>query len=267
MKAKDCEVKSFDLWQWIVSQCLPRCQASLIMLSEGWLRPTQITLPLHSQARRLHMVGCWTRTSGLFPPRPLRSPFAAGQPIKTQPLRPPARNNWRNSSLRPQRRKLQLGRPQLWRLRRPPGAISSCWIWRLRTGPTEPRPPLDPVQALVLRAHAHRLSSRHSHLWQQQQAVAERREDDRRREEERREDDRRVDDRRRETERREDRREAAATAAAREARLEAVIANLSLLTAAPVATANMVSTAGFKPNRSFEGVSVFSGDKGQSFRH
>ncbi len=32
VKAEDCEVKSFDLWQWIVSQCLPRCQASLIMM-------------------------------------------------------------------------------------------------------------------------------------------------------------------------------------------------------------------------------------------
>jgi hypothetical protein len=94
------------------------------------------------------------------------------------------------------------------------------------------------------------------HLWQQQQAVAERREDDRR-----------ADDRRREEQRREDRREAAATAAAREARLEAVIANRSLLTAAPAATAGMVSTAGFKSSRSFEGVSVLSGDNGQSFRH
>lgn len=94
------------------------------------------------------------------------------------------------------------------------------------------------------------------HLWQQQQAATERREDERR-----------ADDRRREEERRQDRLEAAATAAAREARLEAVIANLSLLTASPAATANMVSTAGFKSNRSFEAVSVFSGDHGQSFRH
>jgi hypothetical protein len=81
------------------------------------------------------------------------------------------------------------------------------------------------------------------HLWQQQQAATERREDERR-----------ADDRRREEERRQDRLEAAATAAAREARLEAVIANLSLLTASPAATANMVSTAGFKSNRSFEAV-------------
>ncbi len=77
------------------------------------------------------------------------------------------------------------------------------------------------------------------HLWQQQQAATERSED------ERREDERRADDRRREEERSEDRREAAATAAARRARLEAVIANLSLLTAPQVATANMVSTAGW----------------------
>ncbi len=94
------------------------------------------------------------------------------------------------------------------------------------------------------------------HLWQQQQVAAERREDDRR-----------ADDRHRKTERRNDRRGAGATAATRKARLEAVIASLSLLTAAPVATANMASTAGFKSNRSFEGVSVFSWDNGQSFRH
>jgi len=49
-------------------------------------------------------------------------------------------------------------------------------------------------------------------------------------------------------------------------RLEAVIASLSRLQAPPAATASMASTDGFKSNRSFEGVSVFSGDHGQSFR-
>ena len=72
-------------------------------------------------------------------------------------------DNWRNSSLRPPRLKLPLWRPQLWRLRRPPGAISICWIWSLGTGPAKPSPPLDPIRALVRRAHAHRRSSRHSY--------------------------------------------------------------------------------------------------------
>jgi hypothetical protein len=104
-------------------------------------------------------------------------------------------------------------------------------------------------------------------LWQmqQQQAAIERREDDRRRDQ-RREDDRREDERRRADERLADRREAAATAAERETRLEAVIASLSRLQAPPAAPARLASTDGFKSNRSFEGVSVFSGDHGQSFR-
>ncbi len=107
------------------------------------------------------MVSCWTRTSGLFPPRPLlRSPFDAGQQIKTQPQGPPAKKNRRNSSLLPQRLKLQLGRPQLWRLH--PGAIYSCWIWKLRTPPANPRPSLDLVRTLILRADAAQPSSRHS---------------------------------------------------------------------------------------------------------
>ncbi len=49
-------------------------------------------------------------------------------------------------------------------------------------------------------------------------------------------------------------------------RLEAVIASLGLPKAPPVATANMASTAGIKPNRSFGGGLVFLGDHGQSFR-
>ena len=53
-KEKDCEVKSFDLWQWIVFQCLPLCQVYPLMLSNGWLRSSQTTLPLHTRPRRLH---------------------------------------------------------------------------------------------------------------------------------------------------------------------------------------------------------------------
>ena len=104
-------------------------------------------------------------------------------------------------------------------------------------------------------------------LWQmqQQQAAVERSEDDRRRDQ-RREDERREDDRRHADDRLADRREAAATAAERETRLGAVrvIGSLSLLQTPPAA--RMTWTDGFKSNRSFEVVSVFAVDHGQSFR-
>jgi hypothetical protein len=98
---------------------------------------------------------------------------------------------------------------------------------------------------------------------QQQQAADQRREDDRRREdqEQRRED-------RREEQRREDRREAAEREerlanrfAEREARLEA-----RLLQTPSIATVVPASTFGFKSNKAFDTLSLFSGDNNQSFR-
>ena len=108
-------------------------------------RKVSCNQPNRSHSATRHADYAWSvaghglRAPSLFGP-------CAGQPIKTQPQGPPARKNWRTSSLRPQRLKLQLGRPQLWRLH--PGAISSCWIWKLRTPPANPRPPLDPVRTL-----------------------------------------------------------------------------------------------------------------------
>ena len=71
---------------------------------------------------------------------------------------------------------------------------------------------------------------------------------------------------------REDRREAAATAAAaaaaaaeREDRLEARIA--SLLQTPAAVRGGSVAASGFKSNKSFEALPLFSGDSGQSFRH
>ena len=98
---------------------------------------------------------------------------------------------------------------------------------------------------------------------QQQQTADQRREDDRRREdqEQRRED-------RREEQRREDRREAAEREerlenriAEREARLEA-----RLLQTPSFATVGPASTSGFKSNKAFDTLPLFSGDNNQSFR-
>jgi hypothetical protein len=98
---------------------------------------------------------------------------------------------------------------------------------------------------------------------QQQQAADQRREDDRRREdrEQRREE-------RLEEQRREDRREAAerderleARTAEREARLEA-----RLLQTPSVASVGPASTFGFKSNKAFDTLQLFSGDNNQSFR-
>ena len=84
-----------------------------------------------------------------------------------------------------------------------------------------------------------------------------------RRDEQRREDERRCEDQRRE-ERREDRREDRREAAEREARLEARLSQ-----APHVALPNPSSVSsdpGFKSNKSFDVVPLFSGDIGQPFR-
>ena len=98
---------------------------------------------------------------------------------------------------------------------------------------------------------------------QQQQAADQRREDDRRREDQ---DQRREE--RREEQRREDRREAAE----REARLETRIAEREarlearLLQTPSTAPVGPTSTSGFKSNKAFDLLPLFSGENSQSFR-
>ena len=91
------------------------------------------------------------------------------------------------------------------------------------------------------------------------------RRDEQRREDQRREDEqRRIDEQRREDQRREERCEDRREAAEREARLEARLAHAQQ--AAPLTPSNVSSDPGFKSNKSFDVVPLFSGANSQPLR-